>query len=221
MRQKIYAVITGDMVNSTAIKNNYHTVLQEIADDIKNHQAPDFIFDVYRGDSFQALINDPAKALLISIIFRAGIRRKSRGTSLNDVWDARLAIGIGPVKNFKINPNIKLGALDGEAFTRSGRTLDAMKNEGTLLKITTGEEQIDKEFAAICPLADTIISHWTTAQAEAIYLYLLKDMTQRDIGNQLKISQRAISKRLESSNLESMSQFLIRFKEIMEWKFNS
>lgn len=221
MREKIYAVITGDIVESTAITNNYHIALQEIADDIKNYQAPDFIFDVYRGDSFQALVTDPAKALLISIIFRAGIRRKSRGTSLNDVWDARLAIGIGPVNNLKISSDIKLGTLDGEAFTRSGRTLDVMKKEGALLKITTGEEQIDKEFAAICPLADTIISHWTTAQAEAIYLYLLKDMTQHDIGNQLQISQRAVSKRLESSNLDSMSQFLIRFEEITKWKFSS
>lgn len=104
---------------------------------------------------------------------------------------------------------------------RSGRTLDAMKKEGNRLKVSTGEEQTDKEFEASCQLADTIISRWTTSQAEAIYISLLKRKTQKETGDELKTTQRAISKRLESANLHSMTPFLNRYKEVIEWKFSN
>jgi hypothetical protein len=218
IRKDIHAVITGDLVDSTAITDDYHNILYAMADDIKQYQLKDFQFDLYRGDSFQALISDPDKALLISIIIRAGLRRYSNGSSIEDAWDARVSLGIGKIMS---DNNSKLGQLRGEAFVRSGRALDIMKKEGARLKITTGEEQIDKEFDSTCPLADHIISRWTTSQAEAIYLYLLKNITQTEIGKALQQTQRVISKRLESSNLESMTNFFNRFKEIIEWKYSN
>ncbi|MEN2282126.1 SatD family protein [Algoriphagus sp. SE2] len=218
IRRDIHAVITGDLVNSTAITKDYHDVLYRIADDIQAYQLKDFKFDIYRGDSFQALVSDPNKALLISIIMRSGLRRYSNGTSIADAWDARVSVGIGEISS---DPNGKLGQLIGEAFVRSGRGLETMKKEGLRLKITTGEEQIDREFESTCPLADHIISRWTTSQAEAIYLSLLKGITQTEIGEELNQTQRVISKRLESGNLESLSNFFNRFKEIITWKFSN
>lgn len=221
MKEDIFAIITGDLVDSTAIAGDYKAELYQVADDIKQYQAPDFIFDIYRGDSFQALIHDPSKALLIGILMRAGLRRKARGSGLDDIWDARLAIGIGEIDQLNIGPEIKLGTLGGEAFIRSGRTLDNMKKEGALLKIKTGDDQLDEEFDAVFPLVDTIIGRWSTAQAEAIYWHLLDNLTQKEIGKRLNKSQRAISKRLETSSIESMSKLFKRFEKLIAWKYNS
>ncbi len=221
MEKKVYAVITGDLVDSTTIKGDYKGILEKIANDIIKYQADDFIFIIYRGDSFQGLVIDPAKALLLGILIRAGLRRNTRGKGLEEIWDARIAIGIGTVENLKLKPKPQLGALDGEAFVRSGRTLDSMKGKGALLNICTGDQQLDDEFAAICPLADTLISRWSTAQAEAIYLYLLENITQNEIGKHFGISQRAISKRLETSSIEDMKPFFERYENVIAWKYNN
>lgn len=220
MKKDVYAVLTGDLVDSTAIKEDYKSVLYQIADDINQYQASNFIFDIYRGDSFQGLIHDPSKALLISILVRAGLRRNTRGTALDDIWDARIAIGIGNIAQETITPETKLGTLDGDAFIRSGRTLDQMKKEGALLKLKTDDDQLDEEFDASFPLLDTIIRKWSTAQAEAVYWYLLDDLTQNEIGKRFGISQRAISKRLETSSVESLSNLLKRFEKIIAWKYS-
>jgi len=218
IKENIYAVITGDLINSTTIAIDYHAVLSQITESIKEYRSPDMVFDTYRGDGFQALVKNPKDALLISIIFRAGLRRHSKSPSIDDAWDARISIGIGKIENEK--PNSELGRMSGEAFVRSGRTLDGMKKEGARLKITTGDEQLDKEFESTCPLADTIINRWTTYQADAIYLLLLKQSTQTEIGNELNTTQKAISKRLISSNLESMNNFFKRYEEVIEWKYS-
>jgi hypothetical protein len=215
--KNIHSVITGDITGSSDIDRDFHQALHTIADDIKEHYNG-FLFEVFRGDSFQALVRQPEDALLIGIIIRAGLRRYSRSSSINDAWDARVSIGIG---HAEIKNNDKLGEMTGEAFVRSGQSLDKMKSEGSRLKITTGDEQTDNEFGASCPLADTIISRWTTSQAEAIYLYLLQKKTQKEIGRMLNTTQRAISKRFESANLQSMTNFFNRYREVIKWKFNS
>lgn len=219
MDEKNYAVITGDLVNSTGIEGDYKEILEGIASDIQNHQDEGFRFDIYRGDSFQGLITDPTQALKISILFRAGLRRNSKGNSVDNIWDARIAIGVGKVKDINITTDTNLRLADGEAFIRSGRSLDSMKNDDLQFKICTGDQKLDDEFAAACPLLDAIIGRWTTPQAEAVYMQLLEGITQEEIGRRLGISQRASGKRLESSNIERMKQFFNRYKNLIEWKF--
>jgi hypothetical protein len=220
MKQENYAVITGDIVQSSNIEGDYTKVLHEIAADISNYQHPEFIFELYRGDSFQALVTEPSKAVLLSLIIRAGLRRNTRGKKLEYVWDARISVGIGKIKNQILTRESKIGTWDGEAFVLSGRTLDGMKKETSFFRITTTDEDLNKEFAAICPLIDAITERWSTAQAEAVYLHLLRNLTQKEIGNLLNISQRATSKRLETSNIERLKPFLSHFNEIIQWKFN-
>ena len=129
MNKKIYAVITGDVINSSRIEGDYTKVLLAISKDILKYQDPRFIFELYRGDSFQALISEPEKALLMSFIIRSGLRRNTSSKKLESIWDARISIGFGKIKNQSIDSTSKIGSLDGEAFVLSGRTLDAMKKE--------------------------------------------------------------------------------------------
>lgn len=213
-----YAVITGDLIRSSEINRDYHLVLHAIAEDIKKHYDENFIFEIYRGDSFQAMLRNPADALKLGVIIRAGLRRYSRSSSVNDAWDARIGIGIGRVD---FEDYTRLGEMTGEGFTRSGQSLDDIMNTESRLRILTGDEQTDREFMASCALADTIISRWTTGQAAAIYIELVKNKTQAEIGEELNVSQRAISKRLETADLDSLILFFNRYKELIEWKFSS
>ncbi len=216
MKNKNRAVMTGDLVDSTDIRENYREVLEGIANDIRMFVDPGLLFDIFRGDSFQVLTTEAGDALRVAILFRAGLRRRSRGKRLEDAWDARIAIGTGEIDDPPSGSLTDLGAAGGEAFVRSGKALDTMKEEGVLLKISTGDPQKDNEFAAACPLVDTVIANWTTAQAEAVYLSLLEDLTQEEIGKRLNISQRAAGKRLNSSHIESLTNFFTRFRELME-----
>jgi len=219
MKEEVYAVITGDLVDSTIISEGYTEVLENLAEDIKNHVDDGFLFDIFRGDSFQGLIVQPANALKITTLFRAGLRRNAVGKSVDSIWDARISIGIGNIKNNGKISEMKLGSAVGEAFTRSGRALDYMKTEELQLTIHTGDQSLDNEFSAVCPLLNAIIGRWTTSQAEAVYLQLLEGITQEEIGSRLGISQRASGKRLESSNFDKMKKYLDRFSNLIQWKY--
>ncbi len=219
MKQKNLAILTGDLVDSSGIRENYKEKLAGIANDIRNFRDKELLFDIFRGDSFQALVSDPRNALEIAIVLRAGLRRYTRGKGLEDVWDARISIGIGDTDDAGSGGITDLGMAGGEAFVRSGKALDSMKVEEVLLKISTGDAETDREFAAICPLVDALIGKWTVPQAEAVYLFLLEDLTQEEIGGRLDISQRAAGKRLNASNIESLKLFFERYRELMERRY--
>ncbi len=219
MKTNVYAVITGDLVASTTSGGPYKEVLQQLAEEIKQEIAPDMLVDIYRGDSFQVLLSDPALALNVALLFRTGLRRHSRGNTRQQTWDGRLSIGIGSIASQKFDADTRVGTLDGEAFVRSGRALDTMKENNRLLQITLGNAY-DDEFAAACPMADAIIGRWTTQQADAIYYTLLATMTQQEIGKKLGKSQRAIGKRLEASDFQSLQPFIKRYKQVIAWNYS-
>lgn len=215
----IRAVLTGDIIASTKTDLNYKKVIEEIATDIQKYD-PTFKLDIYRGDTLQMLVNDAKDGLFILLAVKAGLRRYSRDKkmlSFRTLLDARLSLGIGQVDDGNTND---LGSMNGEAFTYSGRTLDKMKSEGAFIKITTGHKELDQEFAAVTPLLDAITQRWTTYQAEAIYLYLLKSATQAQIGKELNISQRGAGKRLEGGHIDNILQYNDYFKKRLAWKLN-
>lgn len=223
MKTNIHAVLTGDIVRSTSIEADYKVKLKEIANDIKDHIEDYFQLEIYRGDSFQGIVMDPGKALRIGLLLRGGLRRYSRRdtNSIESVWDARISIGIGEIDNLNKMKEVKIGLLGGDAFIRSGKALDKMKGEKALLKITTGIKELDDEFYASSALADAIVSRWSIEQAEAIYLYLLENLTQEEIGRRLEISQRAVGKRMIAGNLDSLKKFLERYQSAIEWKYSN
>lgn len=206
------AVITGDIIASTKTQLNYKEVIEDIANDIKKYD-PAFKLDIYRGDTIQILINDAKDGLFILLVVKAGLRRYNRDKkmiSFKTQLDARLSLGIGTVDDSHTND---LGSMNGEAFTHSGRTLDGMKSEGAFVKITTGNQELDQEFAAVTPLIDAITQRWSSQQAEAIYIYLLHSATQAEIGKALNISQRGAGKRLEGSNIDNILGYNDYFKK--------
>lgn len=211
---RLSAVITGDIVHSTSLKGDYKKVLHHISDDIRTYFDNRFVLDIYRGDSFQAITNTPEYGLLFLLLLRAGLRRHS--DEAEESWDARVALGVGALEEYPTGGS--LGELSGTPFVHSGRALDSLKDGR--ITIVTGVEAIDAEFKAVSPLLDVIITGWISTQAEAIYYYLLQNLTQKDLGEKLGISQRAAGKRLESGNIYQVQQYEDRYKNLIEWNFN-
>lgn len=216
-----YAVITGDIVKSQNIKDldrqwlieALKNTFEEINAQILHEKEPPF--EIYRGDSFQAVIKLPHTALEISLMLRAKIRSLTRFKRKdNTYWDTRLAIGIGNIDFFAD----RIIESDGEAFKFSGTVLDNMKRDERL-KIQTPWEEINEELKVECTFADAIINRWSVNQSEVIYRYLLKRETQKKLAEQFNISQPALRKRLiVSGNIESINVFINRYRNLIQAK---
>ncbi len=74
-----YFVITGDIIGSSAVKGRRELLLSAMRKTFEEitlefSAAVEKPFEIYRGDSFQTVIKQPGKALLISILIRAKLR---------------------------------------------------------------------------------------------------------------------------------------------------
>lgn len=222
------AVLTGDLVKSRTIKdgdietviNSLKEIFDELNQKILSNKAS---FQIFRGDSFQAIIPDMELALVTAIIIRARLRTFESAYKENDTkksnkpinyayTDARIAIGIGDVSYW----GNKISESQGEAFQKSGHLLDKLKKENERLGIDTPWENINKEFQVESKLADAVISRWTANTAMAVFLNLLDKKNQSELASVLNISQPALHKRLVTyGNIGCINSFIERYNELI------
>ncbi|MCS2958168.1 hypothetical protein NXX53_15850 [Bacteroides salyersiae] len=115
---KIKGVITGDIIQSTRIKpENKQLVLDTIRNTVYEMEKwSKMKLEIFRGDSFQIVIDNPYEAVRIAILIRAGLQKSTpEGSEIK--WDARLALGLGSV-NFSQEESVTES--DGEAFPQFG-----------------------------------------------------------------------------------------------------
>jgi len=224
---KPYAIIIGDLVKSRKIINtdivkvinSLKQTFDEINQKLLNNKGS---FEIFRGDSFQCLVPEPEKALLVAIIIRAHLRtykptlftdhNTTRKPILYAYIDARIAAGIGAI-TYKEN---KLAESHGEAFERSGYAFDVLKKGNDRLAIITPWSEINKELHTESKLADAIISRWTASTAEAMYYHLLFGYSQEEIASHLSITQPGVHKRITLyGNADSIKTFLDRYEELI------
>jgi len=98
------AVLTADLIDSTlydeeVLKKVLDTLSSEFDHITREYKKNEVRFNIYRGDSFQGIIKDPANALLISLQIKAAVNRihlkktrKSR--TYSKIADFKIAIGI-------------------------------------------------------------------------------------------------------------------------------
>jgi len=225
---KINAIITGDLVNSSQIKNgdigailkSFKKSFNEINSYLLNGEG---LLEIYRGDSFQIVIRKPEKALLISILLRSSLRKfhpllytQIKTNIKKPIYlaysDARISIGIGMISYSKGN----IVEWQGEAFKRSGQLLDQMIKGNKRLGINTPWEEVNKELEVESMLADTIINRWTIATAETVYEYLLYQKNQNEIAKIFHIKQSSVHKRLvKYGNIDAIEFFIKRYNELI------
>lgn len=210
---KFRGVVTGDMIASSAIQVEWREQLlqatRKIADELR--AVSDLQIEFFRGDSFQLLVEKPEKALTVAVLLRAGLMRRTPSGS-GRLWDARLAIGVGAV-DF-LSDSIVVS--DGEAFRFSGREMDAIKKKK--LAVRTRWDEVNEELAVSTAFADDVISGWTQAQAEVVYLSLLRKVTQREIASQIDKSPQTVSKLLGLAKESLVRSYLERCERLIAKK---
>lgn len=223
----IKAVITGDIIQSTRLTNEQKVgVFNAIKTYLKALKKDyDMKSEMFRGDSFQCLINEHFDALRVALLIKTFIRslnpsemyditkrsgeEKKIGTALTTwIFDARLAIGIG-----KVDLETKtLANSNGEAFYTSGLLLDDIKNSKQHLAIESNDEH-SEEWKTESILLDAIIRKTTALQCEVIN-FKLDFMTETEIANKLKIGQSAVNQRSNSGNWHAIEAMVDRFERV-------
>jgi hypothetical protein len=186
------AILAGDIINSQQHHpDEYLNVLKEVL----REYSKDGMFQIYRGDSFQALISEPVMALQASIKLKAALKRI-------DSLDVRIAIGLGAVNI--IDDNIAVSS--GNALTRSGELLDSLKEKEQNIMVKSGHK-LDVYMNAILKMSLLYLDHWTENAAAVVYELLNHPgITQEELGKRLGIQQATASRRLTRANWQETQE---------------
>ena len=200
------AVITADIVNSTKIEetNRYLLVdeLDNIIQDLKRLSS--LRCEMYRGDSFQVLVDDVKYCLEIAVLIRLGLKKSN--LLKNTKLDARMAIGVGDVSY----EHEQVILSDGEAFRLSGRTFDKL-NKRRLL-IATNINDVDEPLNVMLAFIDELLKGLSHTQSKYLYDSLLYNMSQMELANVYNTSQPNIAKHLKSAK-ENLFRLFFDFAE--------
>lgn len=220
-KNKIFAVLTGDLVKSTKKINKRDLVMSVIKDSFKlvDDTFPGLMyapFYIYRGDSFQGVMSQPETALRAAIIMRTGLLFGFDRQVKAEALDTRIVIGIGTIDFL---PKRRGAEGDGIAFRLSGKTLDKKEKDRRLL-IRTPWEELNKELDTECALFDALVNRWSPEQAQAIHLRIKKEegLTQQEIARNLGITQPAVRSRLHGAGNWAVEEFLRRFEKLLHNK---
>lgn len=199
------AVLTGDIVNSTLLGKAAEKKLLHLLQQLFTAHKLEF----YRGDSFQALLQQPEKALRLSLLCRsAAISLRETGPAVRS--DFRISIGIGEV----ISPVRTLATAKGQAFVLSGRAFDELTKTNSRLAITTGNELANDGLQVIADYLNSIFGAMTGKQAEVIFP-LLKGETQQAVAHKLKKTKSTIHQRVISGRWHEIAKLLLQFEKII------
>ncbi|MFI3240119.1 MAG: SatD family protein [Bacteroidales bacterium] len=201
----IKGVITGDIINSRKIsdelRNRFLDIIQNLGDKLSYLSLGNIQSEIYRGDSFQILIEDVSESLKIAVLLRSKLREYD--------LDARLAIGIG---NISFN-NSSVVTSDGEAYINSGKCFDSIgKNR---LVILTPWDEVNEELKVSTAFADNIISKWTPTQSKVMFISISEDNIQKEIAYKMGKSVQNINKILMTARESLIKDYLNRYTQLI------
>ena len=194
------AVITADIVNSTQMNRPSFNKLMN-TDLLKLFGKGNI--EVYRGDSFQALVKNAEDALRCCVISRLLAIRYSETHRI----DIRMSIGLGILNDDKI----KLGSNMAELLISTGRSFDKLQASSRKLYITSGNPDKDFTYDIIAEYLDSILERTTPRQAEVLY-YILLGKTQVETAGLLKKTTATISQHVKTARYDEIESILTKFK---------
>ncbi len=204
------AVITGDIINSSEYSSEDRglviSALESAAGYLKSRDS--CRYTIYRGDSVQALLDDPGHALWHTAYLKSTLKALKRAEKdRSSMADIRIAIGLGEVSFLKD----KLEVSTGEAFEYSGRALDKMKSSGSRMAIKSGNPVFDDQWNTILGLTDVVMDKWSVSSAEVVR-ELLTGRSEKEISQKLKISPPAVSQRKKYAGWNALKGALALFE---------
>jgi len=224
----IGSVITADLVNSSGMSfEQKERLLECVRDRLTRLQNNGHITSsqMYRGDSFQCLLTNPAIGLRAALILKTYIKsldptslkssplqeQTSALIFIDKMFDVRVSIGMGEI----IYNKSEVGLSDGEAFHLSGRKLDDMKKQKLTFAIST-EDLYKEELTTLSALLDFILSKTTALQCEVITLKL-DGLTETDIAERLAVQQSAVNQRAAAAGWSAIETAVKRFESIYSY----
>lgn len=206
----IVGVLTGDIIESSAIEIGYRGFLLEsiykVAEELSIIEPLKIEF--FRGDSFQLVINNPENAMKVAILLRVGLKSYTP-KDCEKPWDARISLGVGSISYHADSVVLS----DGEAFQFSGRGLDEMGKRRLIVK--TRWSDVNDELQVSTAFADDVISSWSIAQSQAAFQALLYNTTQKEIANKLQKSAQNINKLLGAAKINYVKMFIDRYYNLI------
>lgn len=212
-KNKFIAVITGDIIGyskfGAAGRQRLQERLKHLFKTSSGLSSRPVRFEIFRGDSFQGVIQDASAALEVALWLRASLLEADPDTTR---YDCRIAIGVGQAD--LVSESVLES--DGEAFRNSGPLLDSMENE-QLIAIRTPHPAANEELKVVCILADVILKRWTQVQARAIR-HTLQGESQQQTAGALQVSQPAVSKSLKTAGWNAIETFIYRYKQLIQFE---
>ncbi len=200
-RSSMTSVITGDIINSRKLKNAVW--LKKLKRTLAEEGSSPRTWQIYRGDSFQVEVKDPA------MVFLTVLRIKATLKGIKNL-DVRMAIGIGKREFTAFN----ITESNGEAFIHSGEKLESLKKEKQTLAIESPWPELDKEMNVCFQLALIAMDNWSPSSAELIRILIDKpEIRQKVLARKLKISQSSVSERQKRSNFTAIMDLENLFRE--------
>ena len=199
------AVLTGDIVNSTRLSKTAEKKLMHLMRQLFREHKLEF----YRGDSFQALLQQPARALRLSLLCRTAAISMQE-TQYPVQTDFRISIGIGEVRS----PVRSLRTAKGQAFVLSGRAFDEIARRDSRLAIATGNALANEGLQVIADYLNSIFTDMTGKQAEVIFQLLMGE-TQQAIAHKLKKTKSTIHQRVTSGRWPEIDKLLLQYEKII------
>lgn len=183
MEDKIVAVITGDVVASRSMDAvQWMPVLKQVLSELG--RAP-IDWDIYRGDAFQLLVEQPEQAFLMAMRIKAGFRSQKG-------LDIRMAIGIGTLET----KTERVAESSGSAFISAGSLVDKLSGLNRTLGMSSPWPNFDQEMNVGMALASALMDRWLPNYAEAVAWYLREpNLTQKALGKKIGIAQNTLSER--------------------------
>ena len=214
-KNKRYAVLTGDVVDSSRLspadRKKLPQLLRKAGQDVKRvyTDVVPLPIDLFRGDGWQLLVDEPTQALTVALAYRAALRIHTNSSKI----DSRVSIGIG---SLAFLPGETISEGDGEALQASGRGLEAMDRR-VRLKVHGAAGHSASVLDALTWLIDTQAQAWTARQSLAVS-GALRGWTQEKIAAKWKpkpISQQAVAQHLDRSGWYAVEQGITAYRELV------
>lgn len=198
------AVVTGDLLNSTALGENQiaqgMAALEVCATDRAHHIASHFTRQ--SGDGWQIVVERPERALRAALMLRAALR------TCGLEFETYISISVGQIK---AAPGPDLNTMNAPVFVNSGQELIQLKDRAQKDGILIAHRNMGVG-AAVAILADHISQSWTPPQARAMLLFLDPDFQARSYtqaGKMLGITRQAATKTLKAAGKDALLNSLL------------
>ncbi|MCK5795001.1 MAG: hypothetical protein KAH12_09850 [Anaerolineales bacterium] len=215
---QVFAVLTGDIVESSQLNGGQGYPISNIIDKINSRVFSYFRssiyqdIDVFRGDSWQMVVMDASQSLRIALLLRALLRSEKS----IEPTDTRVSIGFGRIDYL---PEKDISSGNGEAFRLSGSGLDqCRKSQQMILSFPlANRSSLTEGLNILIKFIDFQTQRWTAKQSDAIAGALV-GLTQREIASewiQKGITQQAVSQHLDNAGWNTINSSIRYFEAIL------